>query len=158
MFPFRFLARTLAVGITCIGLLVPLTVSAAPATSLTQDTVVYKCLRDGYYPGNLLFSIYNGPLKRSFGLYCQDGQSSGVFHINDGHPIPLSQTGEFSRCVTRLISFGSHAVQSNGSIYWSWTTPFGIEVRGYTDSAASGHIRTVFTSGDVSNKWTACGY
>lgn len=149
--------RSLLIGLLGVAMLAP-TASGSPVSPRSQDAVVSKCLQDGTYPGNFLFSVHNSSLNRDFPLYCNDGPNAGVLHIDAGHDIPLSQTGEFSRCVTRLIAFGSYVYQTDGSIYWHWSTPSGIEARGYTDRASSGHIRTVFTSGNVSNQWTACGY
>lgn len=51
---------------------------------------------------------------------------------------------------------GHAAAPSGGAIYWEWKAPSGITVAGYTDSAASGDIRTIFTKGAKSNDWAKC--
>lgn len=132
----------------------PLTVSSP--TPLIVSAPVSDCIKNQYHSPNFLYSVYSPQLKRDFSLYCQDAPGKGLIHINEGHTIPSNLSGEFSRCSVWLFSRGHADAPVNGAIYWQWTAPSGTIVAGYTDSASSGDIRTVFTKGTPSNDWAKC--
>lgn len=134
----------------------PLTTTRSFPTPLIVSTPVSQCITNKYHSPNLLYSVHSSQLKRDFSLYCQDAPGKGLLHINEGHPIPTNLSGEFSRCSVWLISRGNPNAPVDGAIYWQWTAPSGTIVGGYTDSASSGDIRTIFTKGAISNDWTKC--
>ena len=91
-------------------------------------------------------------------LRCGTPISTGVLHIDSGHPIESDQEFNFLRCVFNVFEKGAYQGPGNrpGLVVFEREFAPGRFAEGVYDEKSGNDIVTVYTKGRVGNDWQAC--
>jgi len=129
-----------------IGL--PSIARAAGSPIDVQAHLVTECLQGHLQPSSLVaeykISVHD------FKLYCGSPISTGVLHIDSGHPIEGHER-DFAQCASKLFLNGheSTGVQAY-NLMWHWQPNLDFSVRAFHET--DGRIITIFTGNGMGNR------
>lgn len=142
-----------------LAMVTPASVASAKPTQVKPayvNSTIKGCLEYTLSPDYHALTVKAGN-GRTYVMTCHD-----VNHINGGHTIPVSQSGEFFLCVEYTLLFGTYGTAPTKGKQFAWTWPLGGGGSNtyVTDSPMSGtsnyEVSSAFTRGTVTNNWVAC--
>lgn len=142
-----------AIGVVAAALLTCLTTGSASAQS--EVDLTRQCLDGDLTPDAVVARVQYGPTLIK--LTCGSPISTGVLHIDDGHPI--DSAAHFVACFRRLAVEGSEPAED--FVTGNFSRILNIDLgttKAFLFHDGRGNVVTMYTSGLSSNNWHFCAH